>query len=214
MSQPFNRAAMIPAPREADKRLKDWWVENPWKIPTQGKSLSGYERNRVFLSSKGETFYDISALTSADSEGDGRSVVAVDFTGDGMEDLIVRQAGGGSLLLFENQFPKAHWLRVSLRGTKSNRLGIGARVVAKVGDQQIVRELYPVNGFKAQGPAHVHLGLGAAMKADRLTVTWPSGLVQEFNDVPADRALLFTEGSQNIQPGYRQASDARSRSSQ
>ena len=203
MSQPFDRAACIPAPLEADKRLKDWWVENPWKINTQGKSLSGYERDRVFLSSKAETFYDISALTAADSEGDGRSAVAVDFTGDGMEDLIVRQAGGGPLLLFENRFPKAHWLRVSLRGTKSNRFGIGARLVAKVGGQQIVRELYPVNGFKAEGPAHVHLGLGQSAKVDRLTVTWPSGLVQDFTDLAGDRAVLLTEGKSGIESGVK-----------
>jgi len=201
VSQPFDRAACIPAPKEADKRLKDWWVENPWQINIQGKSLSGYERNRLLLNSKGETFYDVSALTAADSEGDGRSVVAVDFTGDGMEDLLVRQAGGGPLLLFENRFPKTHWLRVSLRGTKSNRLGIGARLVAKVGGQQIVRELYPVNGFKAQGPAHVHLGLGNATKVDQLTVVWPSGLQQEFADLASDRAILLTEGSSQVLPG-------------
>ena len=184
-------------------------MDSPWKINTQGKSLSGYERNRIFLSSQAETFYDISALTAADSEGDGRSVVAADFTGDGMEDLIVRQAGGGPVLLFENKFPKAHWLRVSLRGTKSNRLGIGARVVAKVGGQQIVRELYPVNGFKAEGPAHIHLGLGKASKLDRLIVTWPSGLVQEFADLGGDRAILLTEGSQAVEPGIRAASQAK-----
>jgi hypothetical protein len=212
VSQPFDRAACIPAPKEADQRLKDWWVENPWQINIQGKSLSGYERNRLLLNARGETFYDVSALTAADSEGDGRSVVAVDFTGDGMEDLIVRQAGGGPLLLFENRFPKAHWLRVSLRGAKSNRLGIGARLVAKAGGQQMVRELYPVNGFKAQGPAHVHLGLGQSETVDRLTVIWPSGLTQEFTDLATDRAILIREGGAQVEPAIasdRQTAAAR-----
>ena len=49
MSQPFDRMAICPAPVKPDERLKDWWVDNPWKIAAAGKSLSGYERNRIFL---------------------------------------------------------------------------------------------------------------------------------------------------------------------
>jgi hypothetical protein len=186
--------AICPAPLKPDERLKDWWVENPWQIAAKGKSLSGYERNRIYLNSRADEFFEISGLTGADSDGDARAVVASDFNGDGMEDIIVRQAGGGSFLLFENRFPKTHWLRVSLRGKKSNTLGIGARVVAEVNGQKIVRELYPYNGYKAQGPAHVHLGLGKSTKVDRLTITWPSGLVQELHDVAANRHVRIREG--------------------
>ncbi len=187
--------AICPAPKKPDARLKDWWVENPWFIAAQGKSLSGYERNRVFLNSRGQEFFEISGLTGADSDGDGRAVVACDLNGDGMEDLLVRQSGGGSFLMFENRFPKAHWLEVSLRGEKSNTLGIGARIVAQVGDQKITRELYPANNFRSQGPAHVHFGLAMATKVDRLTITWPSGLIQEFTDLESDRHIRVKEGN-------------------
>ncbi len=187
--------AICPAPIKPDERLKDWWVENPWQIAAKGKSLSGYERNRIFLNARGKEFFEISGLTSgADSDGDGRAVVACDVTGDGMQDLFVRQSGGGTLLLFENGFPKTHWLEVSLRGKQSNSLGIGARVVAEAGSQKFVRELYPANSFKSQAPAHVHFGLGKNPKIDRLTITWPSGLKQEFKDVAVDRHLRITEG--------------------
>lgn len=173
-------------------------MENPWFIASQGKSLSGYERNRVFLNSRGQEFFDISGLTGADSDGDGRAVVACDLNGDGMEDLIVRQSGGGSFLMFENHFPKAHWLEVSLRGVKSNSLGIGARIVAQVGDLKITRELYPANNFRCQGPAHVHFGLAKSAKVDRLTITWPSGLIQEFTDLPTDRHIIVKEGNEQL----------------
>ena len=190
--------AIVPQPTKRDERLQDWWVENPWFIASQGKSLSGYERNRVFLNSRGQEFFDISGLTGADSDGDGRAVVACDLNGDGMEDLIVRQSGGGSFLMFENHFPKAHWLEVSLRGVKSNSLGIGARIVAQVGDLKITRELYPANNFRCQGPAHVHFGLAKSAKVDRLTITWPSGLIQEFTDLPADRHITVKEGNEQL----------------
>lgn len=187
--------AICPAPIKPDERLKDWWVENPWQIAAKGKSLSGYERNRIYLNARAKEFYEISGLTSgADSDGDGRAVVACDVTGDGMQDFFVRQAGGGTLLLFENHFPKAHWLEVSLRGKTSNSLGIGARVVAEIGSQKLVREVYPANTFKSQAPARVHFGLGKSEKIDHLTITWPSGMKQEFRDVAPDRHLRITEG--------------------
>ena len=187
--------AICPPPLKPDERLKDWWVENPWLIAAKGKSLSGYERNRVFLNSAGREFFEISGITPADSEGDGRSVIPIDFNADGRQDFIVRQAGGGAFLLFENRFPQANWLEVSLRGTKSHTQGIGARLVAEIGPMKITRELYPHNTFTSQAPANVHFGLGKSLKIDRLTISWPSGLVQELKDVAANRRLRITEGA-------------------
>src|SRR5262249_60986164 len=138
-------------------------------------------------------FVGVSFLTGPDSDGDGRSVVACDFRNNGRLDLIVRQAGGGPLLLFENNFPQRHYLKVSLRGRpapagapSSNRLGVGARLVAEVRGQQLVRELYPVNSYLSQAPSLVHFGLGDADRVDRLTVRWPSGKVQVLRDLAAD----------------------------
>lgn len=199
MSQPFNRAAQIPQPIELDEELGEWWEENPWAVAEEGHNLSAYERNRVYLNADGEDFYDISALTTADSDGDGRSVVAADMNGDGMQDLLVRQSGGGPLLYFENRVPPANWLQVSLRGTQSNTLGIGARIVAEVGERRIVRELYPANGFRCQGPARVHFGLADAETVDELTIHWPSGAEQVLTDVAANRHVRVTEGSEALE---------------
>src|SRR5262249_56188541 len=89
---------------------------NPWDIVSFGHNLSAFERNRTWMNVGGKNFLDVSFLTGADSDGDGRSVVACDFRNNGRLDLIVRQAGGGPLLLFENNFPQRHYLKVSLRG--------------------------------------------------------------------------------------------------
>jgi hypothetical protein len=176
-----------------DQSLGEFWVANPWDIVDKGHNLSAYERNRAYLNVGGRDFVDISDLTGADSDGDGRSVVAGDFRNDGRLDVVVRQAGGGSVLFFENRFPKAHFLNVSLRGVASNRLGLGARLTARAGGRTIVRELYPHNGFRSQMPSRVHLGLGDAAKVDALTIRWPSGKEQTVNDLPADRHVVITE---------------------
>jgi hypothetical protein len=193
VSQPFDRGASVPAPGAVDRSLGEFWVTNPWDIVDRGHNLSAFERKRAFLNVRGGAFLDISYLTGADGDGDGRSVVAGDFRNDGRLDLVVRQVGGGPVLLYENRFPGAHYLTVSLRGTRSNRLGIGARLTASVAGRELTRELYPQNTFHSQMPSRVHFGLGEAERVDRLTIRWPSGGVQTFTGLAADRHVVITE---------------------
>jgi hypothetical protein len=192
-SQPCRRQGEIAVPGRIDPDLKEFWVENPWNIIEQGHNLSAFERDRAFLNVRGKAFVEISYLTGADNEGDGRSVVAADFFNTGRLDLIVRQVGGGALVLYENRFPAGHYLKVSLRGSKSNRQGIGARLTAWVRGQALVREMYPHNTYRSQAPNIVHFGLGAAAAVERLQVRWPSGRVQEFSNLAGDRHIIIDE---------------------
>jgi hypothetical protein len=206
----------VSAPGKADSSYKEWWVDNPFDIVKAGHNLSAYERKRLFLNvpgpDGGRNFVDVSGVSGADNEGDGRCVVAGDFRHNGQLDLVLRQSGGGPLVLYENHFPKRHYLEVSLRGTmteyepgrRSNRLGIGARLVAVVNGRQIVREMYPLNSFRSQMPNVVHFGLADADRVERLTILWPSGLRQELTDLKGDRHVVVEEGSdavEEVQPG-------------
>jgi hypothetical protein len=194
-----------------DASLKEWWVSNPWEIVNQGRNLSAYERNRAYLNVGGQNFLDISHLTSADSEGDGRAVVAGDFRNNGRLELVVRQVGGGAFMLFENNFPQRHYLEVTLRGKPvpgkvptSNRQGIGARLIAEVKGRRIVRELYPANTYSSQSPLVTHFGLADDTRVDRLIVRWPSGTEQVLRDVPGDQHIVVEEGKaefEKVVPG-------------
>ena len=203
MSQPFDRGAVCPAPAELDENLDEFWSGSAWRI-SSSHNLSGYERNRTYLNTGTGDFVDISHVTGADSDGDARSSVAVDLNHDGRLELVVRQVGGGPLKVFRNNFPQKHWIQVSLRGVESNRQGIGARLVAKVDDRQIVRELFPANSYLSQAPATAHFGLGNYDKIDTLTIRWPNGKEQILKNILADQHLLIREGdpnSANIVPG-------------
>ena len=194
VSQPCDRACTIAAPGPVDQTLGEFWVKNPWEIVTHGHNLSCYERNRTWMNVRGGNFLDLSYLTGTDSDGDGRCVVAGDFRNVGRQDLLVRQVGGGPLLLFENNFPQRHYLKVSLRGRQSNRLGVGARLRAVVNGQQLVREMFPANSYRSQAPNLVHFGLGDAGRVERLEIRWPSGKSQVLTDLPADRHVVVDEG--------------------
>jgi len=232
VSQPQERKASIPAPGKVDASLGEFWVENPWSIVAQGHNLSAFERNRVYFNvagpGGGRDFLDVSHLSGADSDGDGRCVVAADFRNNGKQDLVVRQVGGGALLFYENNLPTGNYLKVSLRGRpekgsdllnsggqtpfpaggrKSNRLGIGARLTAQVQGQNLVREMYPVNSFRSQMPNIVHFGLGKARTVKQLTIHWPSGEKQVLTSLAGNRHIVITEGAKGaaavreVQPG-------------
>ena len=91
--------------------------------------------------------------------------------------------------------------RLRLIGVQSNRAAIGARVVAQVGSRQLVRDLFPANGFMGQGPPEMILGLGQSQRITHLSVRWPSGKKQEFHDLPAAREIILTEGQSAFQIG-------------
>jgi hypothetical protein len=191
---------MVPAPGSLDSNLKEFWVSNPWQIVAEGYNLSAFERNRTYLNLRGTEFVEISHLTGgADSDGDGRAVVAADFRNSGKMDLVVRQAGGGPLFYFENRFPDRNWLTVSLQGTGGNVAGIGAKLVAEVAGRTVVREMYPHNGYFSQAPNRVHFGLGDAAKVDRLRIRWPDGTEQEWKDVAGNRHIMATQGGSALE---------------
>jgi hypothetical protein len=198
VSQPCDRSCTIQQPGEVDSKLGEFWVGNPWEIVTQGHNLSAFERNRMYFNVGGRDFLDVSHLSAADSDGDGRGAVAADFRNTGMLDLVVRQVGGGPLLLYENRLPQAHYLTVTLRGDKSNRRGIGARLTAEVKGRSIVRELFPSNGFLSQAPSQVYFGLGRDTTIDKLTIRWPSGRVQEITGVAGDRHVVIDEAFEGL----------------
>jgi hypothetical protein len=198
VSQPCDRTAGVPPPGKLDKSLGEFWVSNPWQIAND-HNLSAFERKRAFLNVKGKDFLDISHLSGADNDGDGRAAVAADFRNVGMMDLLTRNAGGGALRLYENRMPRRHYLKVSLRGARSNRQGVGARLTAVVKGRQIVRELYPANSYLSQAPNIVHFGLADDPVVDRLTIRWPSGKVQVLKDVTADRHVVVDEDSEVLE---------------
>jgi hypothetical protein len=194
VSQPHNRLSQLDPLGDIDAAAGEFWVKNPFMMPSLRENLSAFERNRTFLNLDGDSFIDASFASGADIDSDSRGVVAADFDRDGSTDLLVGSAGGGSLRLFLNRFPKANYARIRLEGSKSNRAGIGARLTAIVGDRKIVRDLFPQNGFMGQGPAEIVIGLGKAEVIDQLEVRWPSGQVQTYRGITANSHLLLKEG--------------------
>ena len=200
MTQPFNRLSVIEPQGVLDVEAGELWVSNPWELMSEGVNLSAYERNRLFFNHEGREFIDLSYQSGADIDSDSRSAIAADFDRDGDLDLLVASVGGGPLRLFMNQIPSdGKSVRVLLEGTKSNRLGVGARLQIEAGSRRIVRDVFPANGLMGQHPTEAVIGVGAVNEIDRLLVHWPSGHTQTFQNVPVGGILQIREDAVNYQ---------------
>jgi len=174
----------------------DFWVKNPWRYPMD-KNLSAYEPNRLYLNRGEMAFHDATWLSPAGTVSDGRGSITADFDGDLAPDILARNIGGGPVQIFLNRFPPAGRLVVRLRGTRSNRMGVGARISVEAGPLRLMRDLFPSNSHVTQQPCEVDFGLGAAKVIDVLRIRWPSGAVQELHDLPVGRRILIVEGQES-----------------
>lgn len=117
-----------------------------------------------------------------------RGCGVADFDGDGRLDIVVVVLGGRAELWKNDSAPDNRWLVVRLTGTKSNRDGIGARVM--VGNQ--VRTMTTAVGYASSSHAGLHFGLGPAAVA-KLEVVWPSGVRQAIDAVKANQVIEIRE---------------------
>ena len=132
-----------------------------------------------------------------------------DFDNDGFLDLFMPMTAFRPSLLFRNNVRNTgnanHWLTLKPVGVVSNRSAIGAkvRVRAVIGGRP-QWQLRQISGAAfGQGGLRAHFGLGTATSADVVRIEWPSGIVQELKDVPADRILTLNEPAKlrMIRPG-------------
>ena len=176
--------------------------------PMGNKSLSGYQRKKLFHNERGQGFVDTAGRYGVDSIRDGRGVAVADFDNDGRLDMFVANANGEPYLYRNTLSSAGHWVELLLTGTKSNRGASGAQVRAWVGpstalgagDKPLLRFVDGGNGFASQSTARVHFGLGAATRIQKLEIRWPSGLRQTFEDVAVDRISRVVEGEAALAP--------------
>lgn len=120
----------------------------------------------------------------------GRGAAFGDLNNDGWVDAVVTSLGERPQVLF-NRGGKQHWLTISLRGTRSNRDGFGARV--KVNGQ--TRFASSAGSYLSANDKRLHFGLGTA-EAATVEINWPSGVRQTISNVHADQFLEVREAQQ------------------
>ena len=140
-------------------------------------------------------------------KGTGEMAVTADYDGDGFMDLFVTNGNrlfphfrkdkftsGGPDQLFRNKGGNNnHWLQIDLRGTTSNRDGMGTRVVVRANKKNQVREQNGQYHRWSQDHKRLHFGLGSNDRAF-VSIHWPDGTKDQYKNVKADRLYTAVQG--------------------
>jgi hypothetical protein len=130
-----------------------------------------------------------------ESDHVGRGVAAGDIDDDGDTDLLVSHRDGPPALLRNDTPTPNHWIRLRLVGFRSNRDAIGARVEAKTQERTIIRQRKGGTSYASAHDPRLLIGLGPAATVERITVRWPSGTIDQHENLPADTEILIREGA-------------------
>ncbi len=177
--------------------------ENGWNAINQlireDYSWCGNDSNVFYVRPKpapGQTarYYDFSGVSGLDFADDSRSFAALDLDGDGNLDMVLKSRQGPQVRALLNECGTGRRVFVvKLRGTKSNRDAIGARVEVN-GRAQFVKA---GSGYLAQHTKWLHFALGDAQEATA-KITWPSGLTQETGPLKAGFRHEIEEGTSQV----------------
>lgn len=118
-----------------------------------------------------------------------------DLDNDGDIDVVILNARGAPTILRNDSNRTNHWLQIQLRGTTSNRDGIGARVTVVAGGRTQVDEVHSGRSYQSDFGRRLSFGLGRAERVDRITVDWPAGPIDVISNVAADRRMTIVQGA-------------------
>jgi hypothetical protein len=155
----------------------------------------------VLLLNRGGKFKEITRRLGSYGAGEhlGRGLALGDLDNDGGVDAIVCHTNEPVAILKATPPAGRHWLGVQLVGHKNADV-VGAKVVLEAGGRKQTRFARGGGSYaSAPDPRHV-FGLGETKKADRLTVIWPNGEKQHFDDLAVDRYHRILQGKKAAEP--------------
>jgi enediyne biosynthesis protein E4 len=159
----------------------------------RGRSLSGYQRKRVWMNDGLGRFTDVAQVVGVTDTFDGRAVALADLSNTGALDVIVANQRGPVLVYKNHVQPGRHWIAFDLEGRVSNRSAIGARVELRWGGRTQVQEVSGGSGFSAQNDRRLHYGLGASTSVEQVVIRWPSGKRQAIENPSVDALTRIVE---------------------
>ena len=123
-----------------------------------------------------------------------RGLAYNDYDRDGDVDVLFVE-NDGPARLWRNDTVGGGSLRIRTRGTRSNRNGLGAHLIVRVGDLKMERWIRTGASFLTSSEKMAFFGLGDHEKADSLIVKWPSGTTDIFTDIDRNQEILIEEGA-------------------
>jgi hypothetical protein len=155
-----------------------------------------FEQNILLMNSGDGKFVDVS-----NTSGDGmlvklssRGAGFDDLDNDGDVDVVILNSREKPTILRNDTANRNHWLQVRLRGTKTNRDGVGAHVKVFAGDLSLIDEVHSGRGYQSHYGSRLYFGLGKRDRVDRIEVRWVGGGIDIIEDAVSGQLVTITEG--------------------
>jgi len=166
------------------------------RIEEYNNLYSYYQRNILLMNDGKGGFTNVSGQS-----GDGllvklssRGAAFDDLDNDGDIDAVILNSRREPTILRNDSAGENHWIHIRLRGTRTNRDGVGARVKVVAGDLTQVQEVHSGRSYQSHYGTRLHFGLGRRNRIDRVEVRWIGGGVETRENISVDRLLIITEG--------------------
>jgi hypothetical protein len=155
------------------------------------------QRNQVFRNRRTGGFEEVTRLAGKvfELEEVSRGAAFGDVDNDGDTDVLMANAAGAPRLLVNQVGSRRHWLGLRLVGRDTRRDMVGARVaVTPANGSTLWRRARADGSYASANDPRVLVGLGESTARLQVRVIWPSGRVDTWSDVPADRYTTLREG--------------------
>jgi len=142
------------------------------------------------------TFEDVSRTAGATFQAPGahRGVAVGDLNNDGRLDVVLTNLNARPEVFLNRSPGTNHWILIRLAGVKSNRDGLGAKVmIVPAGGPPQYNHATTSVGLGGSSDRRVHFGLGESTRIDKIEITWPGGRRQTLSNVAVDQILTVRE---------------------
>ncbi|HEX5284224.1 MAG TPA: CRTAC1 family protein [Bryocella sp.] len=142
------------------------------------------------------TFCDASAMAgfALSQPRASRGLAVGDLFNNGNLDVVIETLDGSPIILRNQGIAGHHWVSFELAGVQSNRMALNARIRIVAGGIAQTDEVHSGGSYLSQNDTRIHFGLAGATKIESVEILWPSGKIDKFNNLPADKFYSVLEG--------------------